>query len=189
MRYRILGPKGHLVVRSISGARLKKILPGLRRRFGHVRVIALVIRPTPRQKVVAWAKWGVRNSHAIHYSERAVRSEWLHYKPGTLPITTDCSGFVTLCYKWAGLPDPNGEDYKILGYTGTLLDHGRSIDLSHVRPADPIVYGPATGWHTAVVIKDGNDPLTVSLGDEAGPEYVRVSQDGRQPQRYRSYLP
>jgi hypothetical protein len=33
------------------------------------------------------------------------------YKPA--PVTTDCSGFVTLCYKTAGAADPNG-----LGYSG-----------------------------------------------------------------------
>ena len=39
--YRILGPKGHLIVRSATLARVKQILPGLRRRFGKVRLVNL----------------------------------------------------------------------------------------------------------------------------------------------------
>ncbi|MHB8469552.1 MAG: Hint domain-containing protein [Gaiellaceae bacterium] len=36
----------------------------------------------------------------------------------TLPLTTDCSGFVTLCYHLAGAPDPNGRGYDGQGWTG-----------------------------------------------------------------------
>lgn len=103
---------------------------------------------------------------------------------GKLPLTTDCSGFVTLCYKLAGAPDPNGLDYNGQGYTGTLLEHGRHIPLAEVEPGDVIVYGPGTGWHTAIIVEAGKDPLTVSHGQESEPAYVRVSQDGRQPQTY-----
>ena len=39
---------------------------------------------------------------------------------GALPLTTGCSGFVTICFYEAGAPDPNGLDYSGLGYTGTL---------------------------------------------------------------------
>lgn len=143
---------------------------------------------TDRQRVVAWAKWGVKNTAQIHYTESAARDDWLKGRKGVLPLTTDCSGFVTACYKWAGLPDPNGLDYKYLGYTGTLLDnatkHGKILtDVSKALPGDLIVYGPGTGLHVALIVEAGHDPLTVSHGDENGPELVRVSQDGRQPQR------
>ena len=36
----------------------------------------------------------------------------------TLPLTTDCSGFVTVCYFLAGAPDPNGLDYSGEGLGG-----------------------------------------------------------------------
>lgn len=188
MAYRILGPKGHLIVRKASAARVKQLLPALRKRFGHVRVVALVVRPTPREKVVAWAKWGVRNEPRIHYTELSARSAWLKRRPGFTPLWTDCSGFVTACYRWAAAPDPNGVAYAYVGYTGTLLSHGRDVPAGEARPGDIVVYGPGTGVHTAVVVEAGIDPLTVSHGREGGPEYVRVSQDNRQPVRYRAYL-
>lgn len=184
MPYKILGPKGHLIVRRATAARVKAILPGLRKRFGHVRVVALIIRPSQREKIVAWARWGVRNTALIHYRE--IRPFPLDR---TLPLTTDCSGFVTLCYRLAGAPDPNGLNYNGNGYTGTLLDHGRPVLPGAVRPGDIIVYGPGTGDHTAIVVETGFDPLTVSHGQESEPSFVRVSQDGRQPQRYRRFLP
>jgi len=33
-------------------------------------------------------------------------------------------------------------------------------------------------------VEAGEDPLTISHGQQGDPSYVRVSQDGRQPQRY-----
>jgi hypothetical protein len=189
LRYRIFGPKGRLIVRKATAARVKAILPGLRRRFGHVRVVAFVIRAKPRDRVVAWARWGVRNKQQIHYTEGAGRSAFLQRRPGALPLFTDCSGFVTACYKWSGLPDPNGREYKTLGYTGTLLDYGKPVNRQFLRPGDIVVYGPGTGVHTAVIVKGGFDPLTVSDGDEAAPDYVYVSQDNRQPIRFLTFLP
>ena len=149
---------------------------------------------TPRQRIVKWARWGVKNTARIHYSEGPERGYWLQ-TPRTgrlLPLTTDCSGFATFCYRQAKLPDPNGLGYKTLGYTWTLLDnaqhHGHILGVEHARPGDLIVYGPGAGEHVAIIVKAGKDPLTVSHGDESGPELVRVSQDGRQPQRVCRYL-
>jgi cell wall-associated NlpC family hydrolase len=149
---------------------------------------------TPRQRIVKWARWGVANTRAIHYTETAERSAWLKAQPSNrLPLSTDCSGFATLCYRLARLPDPNGFGYKVLGYTGTLLEyaqhHGRILtDISAAKPGDLIVYGPGTGEHVAIIVEPGRDPLTISHGQESEPGYVRVSQDGRQPQRICSYL-
>jgi cell wall-associated NlpC family hydrolase len=150
---------------------------------------------TARQLVVKWARWGVAHTGDIHYTETVARAGWLRNPrtDGQLPLNTDCSGFATFCYRQAGLPDPNGLGYKELGYTGTLLQyaehHGRIItDVSQAKPGDLIVYGPGTGWHVAVIVQAGRDPLTVSHGQESEPSYVRVSQDGRQPQRVCRYL-
>ena len=159
------------------------------------KVKRLVPALTKRQKVVKWARWGVANTAAIHYTEDADRAAWLHTTPyNRLPLSTDCSGFATLCYRLAGLPDPNGLGYATLGYTGTLLDHANRAgtvltDVSKAKPGDLIVYGPGTGAHVAVVVQAGKDPLTVSHGQESEPAYVRVSQDGRTPQRICRYLP
>lgn len=159
---------------------------------GWRRVVYGVRHPAARQRIKRWAKWGVTNTARIHYSEDMnLRGMWLNRKPGALPLTTDCSGFVTACYKWAGLPDPNGLGYREVGYTGTLLQHAPHVftDKAKAKVGDLIVYGPGTGEHVAVIVGPGADPLTVSHGDEAGPELVRVSQDGRMPQRILRYLP
>jgi len=58
-----------------------------------------------------------------------------------------------------------------------------------VQPGDVIVYGPGTGWHTAIIVEAGSDPLTVSMGQNGDPSYVRVSQDGRLPQTYLRFIP
>jgi cell wall-associated NlpC family hydrolase len=158
------------------------------------RVRRLVPALTARQRIVKWARWGVARTGEIHYTEAAERSAWLRASPANrLPLSTDCSGFATLCYRLAGLTDPNGLGYKELGYTGTLLEyaqhHGSILtDVSKARPGDLIVYGPGTGWHVAIIVQAGKDPLTVSHGQESEPAYVRVSQDGRQPQRICRYL-
>jgi len=136
-----------------------------------------------RQDIVNWARWGVANSAGFTYSENADRMEGVN-KPGVTPCVCDCSAFVTYCYSWAGAADPNGQGYDGQGYTGTLLSHGAPIALHDVQPGDVIVYGPGTGDHTAVIVEAGADPLTVSMGEQGDPSYVRVSQDGRQPQRY-----
>ena len=137
-----------------------------------------------RQAIVDWAKWGVAHRGSFAYTEGSNRMEAINTPPGTLPVSTDCSGAVTLWYKWAGAADPNGQGYDGEGYTGTLLGHGQEIPLSEVVPGDVVVYGPGTGWHTALIVEGGNNPLTVSHGEQGDPSYVYVNQDGRQPQRY-----
>lgn len=144
-----------------------------------IPILSRFIRPDRRKHLVAWARWGVLHDPEIHYAE--VRPMPL---TAQLPMTTDCSGFVTFCYKQAGCADPNGAGYSGYGYTGTLLAHGRQVPLRSVLPGDLIVYGPGTGEHVAIVVEASTDPLTVSHGQESEPAYVRVSQDGRQPQRY-----
>lgn len=190
MPFTLRGPKGGLLILRANAGRVARVLPRLVARYRKVSVSAAAPPVlSAREKVVEWARWGVVHEPQIHYSEAAVRSAWLTKTAGQLPLTTDCSGFVTACYRWSELPDPNGLGYARLGYTGTLLDHGRPVDVHSVRPGDIVVYGPGTGLHTAVIVQAGSDPLTVSHGKEAGPLFEHVSQDNRQPVRYLSFLP
>ena len=124
-----------------------------------------------RSSLTKIARWGAANEHSIHYTQDDRRDDYLRLAAYALPIWTDCSGFVTLCYKWAGLPDPNGLGYHELGYTGSLLDHCREIEPNHAKPGDVIVYGPATGDHTVIIVgaqPDGS-VLVASHGQESGP--------------------
>lgn len=143
-----------------------------------------------RSRIVANARWGIRNEAQIHYGE--VRPIDGLREPRRLPLRTDCSGFATLCYAWAGAPDPNGLDYGGAGYTGTLLAHMTTIPALVVRPGDLVVWGPAPGHHVALVLEPGDDPLLCSHGQERGPLAVRFSVESRfqpEPATWLSSLP
>jgi hypothetical protein len=133
-----------------------------------------------RARVVAVARWGIRHERRIHYAElRPI--DGLH-QPHKLPLWTDCSGFVTLCYAWAGAPDPNGLGYDGAGYTGTLLAHMRSIEPESALPGDVVVWGSPPGHHAALMLEPGPDPLLCSHGQERGPLAIRFSaEDAVQP--------
>ena len=123
-----------------------------------------------REKIVANAEWGIKNEPRIHYAE--VRPIPCLNEPNHLPLTTDCSGFATLCYKWAGAPDPNGLSYDGQGYTGTLLSHMHHIQQHEVEPGDLVVFGGGTGHHVCVVLDKGGSWLA-SHGSESGP--IKIS--------------
>jgi NlpC/P60 family protein len=127
-----------------------------------------------RQAIVAAAKWGIRNEPRIHYGE--VRPIPLGR---TLPLTTDCSGFVTVCYYLAGAPDPNGRGYDGEGSTATLLRHMRSIAQDDVRAGDLVVWGDYPGHHAALVLDPREDPLLCSHGQERGPLEIAFSTESR----------
>jgi hypothetical protein len=135
---------------------------------------------TLRENIVSHALWGVANEPQIHYSQGPRRFAALA-TPRALPLYTDCSAFVTLCYAWAGAPDPNGLDYSGQGFTGTQLDHLEHIALADALPGDPVVFGPGSGEHVVMLIEPGSnhDPMCVSHGQEAGPIKVRLSVEIR----------
>ncbi len=125
-----------------------------------------------RDEIVGVALWGVRNEPRIHYAP--VRPIPLRR---ALPLTTDCSGFATLCYFLAGAPDPNGLDYIGQGYTGTMLRHLPHVPAAEVRAGDLVIWGRYPGRHCAVVVEPGDDPLLVSHGAERGPLELRFSAE------------
>lgn len=126
-----------------------------------------------RDKIVANAHWGIQNEPQIHYQQLRPMDGLAH--PRKLPLQTDCSGFVTLCFKWAGAPDPNGSQFNGQGYTGTMLQACTHIAKGAAQPGDLVVWGPPPGHHVAMVLEAGNDPLLVSHGQEKGPFEIRFS--------------
>jgi hypothetical protein len=128
-----------------------------------------------RSGILENAKWGVTNTAQIHYQQsRPIDGTGNRDK---LPLNTDCSGFATLCYEWAGAPDPNGSGFNGFGFTGTILGHCRHVPKSDANAGDLVVFGVYPGTHVVILIEDGThaDPLCVSHGQEAGPIEVRLS--------------
>ena len=126
-----------------------------------------------RAAIVEHARWGIANEAQIHYQQlRPIDGMGQLHK---LPLQTDCSGFATLCYRWAGAPDPNGLGFSGQGYTGTILQRCRAIPLAAVQPGDLVAWGVAPGHHVALVLEAGPDPLLCSHGQEKGPAAIRFS--------------
>ena len=158
----------------------------------------------PRERVVAAWLWGVDHNAHFGYSQGSTRYSYIAH-PFTIPpggIFTDCSGWATTGYAWAGLPDPNQCHYG-WGNTTTLVKAGHLIVATELEQADLVIYwdnptlvGIAeTSSHVAGVINDPGtgrvntkDPLTVSMGQNGDPKRYRVSDDGRAHKFYR-YLP
>ena len=128
-----------------------------------------------RTQIVANARWGVAHEPEIHYAK--TRPIDGHGHAHKLPLTTDCSGFVTDCYEWAGAPDPNGNGFNGLGFTGTMLAHCRHIPASAVQGGDLVIWGLPPGEHVALVLEPGRDPLLASHGQEAGPIAISFSAE------------
>lgn len=133
-----------------------------------------------RQRIANYALWGTSENvePKIHYSQDARRMQGIDH-PKQLPLWTDCSAYVTLCYNWAGAPDPNGTNYNGQGYTGTLLRNMRHIPVAKTQIGDIIVWDLPegnTGVHAVIVVEaNGPDPRVVSHGQENGPKLTSFS--------------
>lgn len=141
-----------------------------------------------RRAIVAYCHWGIAHEPQIHYAQ--VRPMPLGHRH-SLPMRTDCSGFATLAYCDAGAPDPNGLHYSGLGYTGTMLEHGRPVTKAQAKAGDLVIFGAFPGHHVCVVLEAGFDPLLASHGSERGPVAVRFSHEAKvQPAQFvfRNYL-
>jgi lysozyme family protein len=141
-----------------------------------------------RKRIVNWALWGCKNSGQIGYSQNGnVRLAALG-KKAALPLATDCSAFATLCYCWAGAPNPNAAgkyDARHPTFTGSMLGHCRRIPRGAVQPGDLVVWTPpSSGQHVCVVIRGGADPMLVSHGDDSGPKKLRFSAEDAYQRRH-----
>lgn len=171
--------------RTFGGAlRWRKTHP--RDRISNVTVTSTAPPPayTKRQYVLRLCHWGIAHQGAIHYAQtRPIPLRPAHILP-RLPLRTDCSGWATICYRYAGAADPNGLGYSGQGYTGSLLRHMRHINRLAIRQGDLVVYGcksNPTGHHVAVIMSVGERTpetiITCSHGSEAGPLEISVAHE------------
>jgi peptidoglycan hydrolase-like protein with peptidoglycan-binding domain len=129
-----------------------------------------------RDRLVAWALWAVAHSSDIHFQE--TRPIPVRDLPGTLPLTTDCSGSTTLFARWAQAPDPNGLDYDGQGSTVAMLGNLKRITRAQAQPGDLIVFdGPVKQQHVVVLVELGDEPLVASHGSEKGPFTLSLTDE------------
>lgn len=154
-----------------------------------------------RAKIVDYFEWAEAHADLWHYAQvRPIPHD--RTKLQKLPVTTDCSGYVTMAYEFAGAPDPNGLGYNGAGYTGTLLQRGeriawydgtRLVMKRQPRPADLIIFGEPPGHHVTGFKKVWHGAwLTSSHGQEIGPISILNNRERLAQRRgfeVRSYLP
>ena len=96
---------------------------------------------------------------------------------GPAPRTMDCSAFATLCFKAAGLPDPNHQGYSPIGNTASLLSHCTKV--SDPQPGDLVFYGPGPEpLHVTVYIGNGQ---VISMGKQGDPSQGAAGSMGPAP--------
>jgi hypothetical protein len=137
-----------------------------------------------RRAMVANCRWAVAHSGRFRYEQvrpipvglaRPAGSS----RDGDEPISTDCSGFVTLMARWSGIEDPNGRGYNGEGWTGTLLEHLPAVGFTRTQSGDIAVFGTFPGVHCAVLLEPGSrtaDPWAVSHGVPGDPKRTRLSR-------------
>ena len=74
---------------------------------------------------------------------------------------TDCSGFVTLCAKAGGAPDPNGTNYNPSSVS-SFIEQANCVQVSSPQPGDLAI------WPDHVALCVGNGQI-ISWGSKPGP--------------------
>lgn len=128
-----------------------------------------------RQEMVSNCQWGVAHHDEIYYQEsRPYELTPVH----TLPLTADCSAFVTMMARWSGAPDPNGFGYNGYGNTDTMLGHAQHISRDETQPGDLTVFGLNPSTHVVALVESaamGNDAQCVSHGQPGDPIQTMLS--------------
>lgn len=115
-----------------------------------------------RAELVRQAEWALAHKREYHYSQNGPLLANLRSRP-VAGHRFDCSWFVTLVYKAAGAPDPNGGNYRAGGYTGTLAANGEKTN--DPQPGDLALYGSSPPYtHVAMYVGDGK---CIGIGSEA----------------------
>lgn len=126
----------------------------------------IIAGQTPRDRIVAAAKWGLAHRSSFTYMQYRPMAKSLFEK---FAFThTDCSSFATLCYKAAGLKDPNGFGYNGSGNTDSLKAQGNKSNTP--EPGDLVFYHNPE--HVAVYIGEGK---VIELGGTPGPNEEAIN--------------
>jgi cell wall-associated NlpC family hydrolase len=105
--------------------------------------------------------------HIYEYTESIPARENNGTLYGPAPRTMDCSAFVTLCFKAAGLPDPSNKGYSPIGNTDSII--ANCTKVGNPVPGDLCFFGASTSATTHVTIYVGNGNA-ISMGAPGDPE-------------------
>lgn len=115
----------------------------------------------------------------VHYTQSPLRMSIVRHKwkpPFTgRTVYEDCSSSLTGLMWEAGAPDPNGFGYNGQGYTGTLYNHGRRVQVPF--PGDFMLCGNPPGHHVYMALGDDTRLRAThgwSHGSEGGPRLVNL---------------
>lgn len=128
-----------------------------------------------RKGMVDWCWWGIEHDSPIHYSQAR---PFPIYKPGTIPMTLDCSASTITFAEWCGAPNPSGAAPGY-GNSMSIASFAKEIPRSDIQAGDIAVFGAPVTHHVAVVLEAGDDPLMESHGQESGPIAIRLSVESR----------
>lgn len=126
---------------------------------------------SPRELIVKMARKALaKQPHYYYVQARPMPRSLFAFPQVSLPtggttdgrLGIDCSAFVTLVYKAAGIVDPNARHYDGFGFTGTLIANGTKT--SSPQPGDLVFY--RSPEHVAVYIGNGK---VIEMGGNPGP--------------------
>jgi hypothetical protein len=129
-----------------------------------------------RERLLDVCQWGVDHNGLISYAQ--IRP--MNLGDCVLPITEDCSKYVTFGCYWSACPDPNGLHYSGEGNTSTMYHHLPKVSLGSQHPGDLIIWGGAViqeRSHVVVACGGGTDPEVYSHGSDIGPLKLRLSAE------------
>lgn len=106
-----------------------------------------------REQLMRSCDWALAHYYRWRYEEVRPMAESMRDAD-----VMDCSETVTLLYKDAGCPDPNGLDYDGYGDTTSLMGHAPHIAFSKRKPGALLFY--ADPWHVSMCLRDVTRVLT-----------------------------
>jgi hypothetical protein len=165
------GPDAQALVRHVqhhADMRADAIIgPGTR------RLLRPWVSPADMHAGMVWfGHRGARDQPSIHYAQ--IRPIPHDYR---LPLTTDCSGWDTLCCELVGANDPNGFHFTGIGNTTTMLANASPISRAMLSAGCHVLFSSPD--HVGFVVKPGPDPLLSSHGSEGGPLLIPLSVEAR----------
>lgn len=140
---------------------------------------------TPRDRILKVLDKAMSDTWRTRYRYLMARP----YPPSLFPVESvsilqiDCSSFVTLVYKAAGIADPNGAGYNGGGNTSTLRANGKKT--TDPQPGDLVHWGSGAAGgasHVGIYVgKEGGKPMCVDMSSSRNLSKREIWTSGSPP--------